>query len=194
VYQTLIHSPVPAGKMVRPAPRRSPNTRVSTWLDIMYMIWWFLKTRRVTVYNMCRKIQRMFRFRTQAMMCVDCSIEWTALIINSHRTRVFILARLGFFLVGFSRRIAIARIASAYDFDQYQGHGRIRALPGTTGRRLSVCLQTLIIITTMMAMLMTMIVITMAPGSNDARLPQHGLLLITTSDTGPVSIGHYRGF
>lgn len=45
-----------------------------------------------------------------------------------------------------------------------------------------------------MAMLMTMIVITVAPGSDYARLPQHGLLLITTSDTGRVSIGHYRGF
>jgi len=33
-----------------------------------------------------------------------------------------------------------------------------------------------------------------APGSDVARLPQHGLLLITASDTGRVSIGYYRGF
>jgi len=39
-----------------------------------------------------------------------------------------------------------------------------------------------------MATLMTMTVITMAPGSDNVKLPQYGLLLITTSDTGRVNI------
>jgi hypothetical protein len=58
----------------------------------------------------------------------------------------------------------------------------------------------IIITTAMAAMLMTtaiILIVDEAPaGSGDARLPQCGLLLITLSDTGRVSmcIGHYRGF
>jgi hypothetical protein len=102
---------------------------------------WFLKTRRMTVRVIRFKYKNRINVRISdaddEVVCrlfdwMNCTDDYLTADASIYITRRGIFLRRFF-----ASHIAIARIASAYDFDQYRGHGRLRALPAgrlRTGR------------------------------------------------------------